>query len=91
MGPGMGLPLHWLAAAGLRPPPPPQHFLHPLHRAGFPQQLPPVATTATAVNNNNNNHHQVPMLYNCSFLSSSLTPPLNKLGCLSFSAILGLV
>ena len=62
MGPGMGLPLHWLAAAGLRHPPPPQHFLHPLHRAGFPQQLPPVAPTATPVisssGHNNNNHHQ---------------------------------
>ena len=54
MGPGMGLPLHWLAAAGLRPPPP-QHFLHPLHR--FPQQMPPVATTATAVGNNHNNNN----------------------------------
>ena len=54
MGPGMGLPLHWLAAAGLRPPPP-QHFLHPLHR--FPQQMPPLATTATAVGNNHNNNN----------------------------------
>jgi hypothetical protein len=57
MGPGMGLPLHWLAAAGLRPPPPPQHFLHPLHRAaGFSAQLPQVAAPAAV---SNNNHHHI--------------------------------
>ena len=66
MGHGMGLPLHWLAAAGLRPPPP-QHFMHPLHRGGFAPHLPAVSAAAAAAaaahsaaasaNNNNNNHH----------------------------------
>jgi hypothetical protein len=57
MGHGMGLPLHWLAAAGLRPPPPPQHFLHPLHRGPFGPHMPPVSAPSAAVNNNNNNQH----------------------------------
>jgi hypothetical protein len=57
MGHGMGLPLHWLAAAGLRPPPPPQHFLHPLHRGPFGPHMPPVSAPSAAVNNNNNNPH----------------------------------
>ena len=56
MGPGgMGLPLHWLAAAGLRPPPHPQHFMHPLHRGGFPPHMPTMsANPANSAHNNNN-------------------------------------